>query len=354
MNKEYMDLDQRLNGIQNFSFANLNGDGYNRKNFQYTWNDFEFNINPFPFQADTAIIVTSYQGQLGWLKTTLTNYRKTGAYVILAYDNPCHIWNNLDDESWFIKNFPRPIHYLLAHSVVVKHKTYDADKRTGWFWDVKYAQSIVNGFKNIKYVYCTNGDCIIERPQGLNELKDILGDGDLISGQSMPGGTIHTANVFYKVEAFKKIMNYMSDRMQCSVMASQSPEALLRDAVTELKLNEVFAEQPIIKEGPHAGTIDYYCTLNLDSTWKRVLGFRNLYGEFEYRENNGLEPLPAEYLDPYRDWMYFRDDWRATVCKYYETKDRRYLMMFWDRGKDSDYERKFLELEEYGKEPIYA
>jgi len=344
---EITELDQMLCGIIPGNFSNMD---YDRKNCKYTWNDLEFNMNDAPYHSDTAIIVTSYQGQLGWLKATLTSYRKSGHYVILAYDNPAFIWSNLDDADYMIKMFPRPIHYLLAHSVVVKHKTYDADKRTGWYWDVQYARHIINGFKNIKYVYVTNGDCIIEKPEGFKELKEILGDGDLMSGQSEPGRTIHTADMLMSINGFNKIMDYMETRMKFPIMASQSPEGMLRDAVDILKLKEVMADQPRDKDG----NVDYYCTQNADSTWKRVLGFRNLYAEFEFRENNGLEPLPKEYMDPFRDYFYFREDWRETVCKYYQTGDRRYLGMFWDRGKDSDYDRKYLPLEAYGAEPIYS
>ena len=345
---EQKDIDDLLRGEKKVSFAEFGTSTNTRKNFPYTWDDAAFNINSFPFETDTAIIVTSCKGHLGWLKASLESYRKTGAFVILAYDNPVYIWNNIDDPIYMITHMPRPLHYMLAHSVVFKHKTYDSDKRIGWYWDVKYAQGIINGFKNIKYVYCTNGDCLIERPEGIKDLQRILGDGELISGQSTPRGTIHTADMFMTIDGFNKIMDYMTERQKYYVMGGQSPECMLRDAVDELGIKEIMADQPILPDG----SIDYYCTRNLDSTWKKVLGFRNLYAEFEYLENNGLEPLQSKYLDPFMDWIYFRHEWRKSVCKYYETKDRRYLQMFWDMGKDSQEDRKFLPLEAYGKEPI--
>ncbi len=349
MSKEYKELDEILTGLKPYNFSTLGSEAYDRRENKYSWNDLEFNMNDAPYKSDTAIIVTSYAGQLGWLKATLASYRKTGCYVILSYDQPSQIWNNLDDTDYILRTLPRPIHYLLAHSVVFKHKTYEANKRTGWFWDVKYAQAIIKNFSNFKYVYCTNGDCIIEKPEGMKELSNILGDHDLMSGQSTPERTIHTADMFFKVEAFNKVMDYMSERMRFPIMGSQSPECLLRDAVNVLNLKEKFVDYPKLDDG----SVDYYCTRNLDSTWKKVLGFRNLYAETEYRENNGLEPLSSEYFDNYKDWFYFRDEWRKSLCKYYETKDRRYLMQWWDMGKDSDYDRKFLPLEAYGTEPIY-
>ena len=304
---EAKEIDLMLSGIIPSDFSTL--EEY-RVNGKYSLHDLAFNMNDAPYKSDTAIIVTSYAGQLGWLKATLTSYRKTGHYVILAYDNTSYIWNNLDDSEYMLKMFPRPIHYLLAHSVVFKHKTFDADKRTGWYWDVQYARHIVNGFKNFKYVYITNGDCIVERPEGFQELKEILGDGDFMSGQSMPGKTIHTADIILKVEAFNKIMDYMETRMKFPIMASQSPEMLLRDAVDTLKLKETFApEQPLDSDG----NLDYYCKEDKPSTFQKVIGFKNIYHSFEYRENYGLDPIDKKYLDPFMDYFYFRNDWRETV-----------------------------------------
>lgn len=355
MSKEVEKLEGIMTGQIKANYAYFGTGAENRQTCEYTWQDIAFNLNNIPFQTDTAVIVTSYYGHLGWLKSTLMSYRKSGAYVILSYDNSSYIWDNLDDQTYIARHLPRPIHTLLAHSTVMKHKTYDSDKRLGWFWDVKYAQSIIKGFPNIKYVYVTNGDCVIERPEGIKELPSVLGDGDFMSGQSNPN-TIHTANMFFKIDTFNKVLDYMTERHKHYVWDTISPENLLLDAVKELDLKETVAEQPIIPDDDPRidarGTIDYYGTRNVDSTWKKVLGFRNLYHEFEYHENYGLVPDFKKFMDPYLDWIYFRQDWRDTICKYYETKDRRYLMMFWDRGKDSWEDRKFLTLEQYGKEPI--
>lgn len=362
---EAQEIEQILTGVIPANYSDY-GSGVDTRKKCYTWNDIAFNMNNNVFDKDTAIIVTSYYGHLGYLKATLKNYRKSGAYVILAYDNNSYIWDNLDDTEYILRHLPRPIHTLLAHSVVMKHKTYDSDKRLGWFWDVRYAQGLLKNLPNIKYVYVTNGDCIIERPEGISELPALLGDGDLMSGQSTPGGTIHTADIFLKIDAFNKIMDYMTYRHSGYVIDSQSPEGLLRDAVDELNLKETFSESRVLEDGTKQvfsgsiddrdNSIDYYGIRHADSVWNKILGFRNLYHEFEYYENNGLVPPDcfSEYMDNYKDWIYFREDWRKSICKYFETKDRRYLQMFWDRGKDSCEDRKFLELDEYGKDPIYA
>lgn len=342
-------MDRILSCREPYNFGSMGNCAENRMRSEYSWQDFFMNMNDAPFQTDTAVIVTAWAGQLGWLKSSLASYRATGAYVVLSYDNPNSAWDNLDDPENVMVRMPRPVHTLMAHAFVMKHKTYDADKRIGWFWDVRYALSVIRYFPNIKYVYCTNGDCMFERPEGLKEIKELLGDGDLISGQSEPGRTIHTACVLYRVEALKKIMDYMTSRMKFTVIAGVSPECMLRDAVDLHGLKEVFApDQPKDSNGD----IDFYCAEGGDSTWKRVLGFRNLYAEQEYRTNNRLELLNPKYLDSFNNWCYFNPAEREMMCRYYDTMDRRWLYMWWDRNCNSIEERAYHPLEYYGKEPI--
>lgn len=349
MNKEMDRMIKILSGMELCNFSGLSPSTENRKGFEFTWTDLSFNINDAPFFMDTAVIVTSHSGHLIWLKSTLASYRLTGAYVILSYD-PSSIfpWHNLEDPTYGPLHLPRPIHYLLAHSVVMKHKTYDAEKRIGWFWNARYAYSIIKSFPNIKYVYCTNGDCIFDKPEGLKQLSGILGDGDFMSGQSTPGSTIHTACLYAKIEVFEKIMDYFTSRMKNTVLGGQSPECILGDAVKILGLKETFVKYPILADG----SVDYYGTQNLPCTWKDVLGFRNLYHENEYRENNRLEPIEKKYFDSFMNYIHAPGPWQETLCQYFATGDRRYLMMWWDRGCDTDTDRRYYDLDHYGKEPI--
>ena len=350
MNKEIREL--ILREIGDKPWEQIFGGGTNtRLETEFTWNDLVFNLNSLPCDVDTAIIVTSWSGHLKYLKSTLASYRRTGQFVILSFDlSQNYIWDRaLDAEQYISMSMPRPIHYLTAHSTVFKHKTYDADKRTSHFWNLRYAQGIVNLYPNIKYVYCTNGDCIWEKPEGIGELISILGDGDLMSGQSQPDKTIHTADILYTKEAFNKVINYMAYRMKVPVIGSTSAECLLRDAVNVHKLKETYAPKQPLDDN---GDLDFYCGKGGDSTFKEAVGFRNLSAEQEYRENRALEPISKEYVDNFHNWLYFNAGEQETICRYYDTGDRRYLFQFWDRGEDSDYNRMFYPIEFYGKEPI--
>ena len=341
------ELHKKIAGIE--PWVDNFGNGMERRGHDdMSWYDLSINCNSLPCETDTAIIVTSWFGQLKWLKAVLTKYRESGAFVILAYDNPFYAWS-APHQSMPIC-MPNPSHYLLANSVVHKHITYDADKRNGWFWDVRYAQGIVRSFPNIKYVYVTNGDCICEKPEGFAELKEILGDLDFMAGQETEN-SFHTATMFFKVEAFHKVFDYMYERFRVPVIGSLSPEGTLKEAMDAMHIkHKTASKQPLDKDG----TVDMYCCYGQDSTWMEVLGFKNLYAENETAWNQAGHPVDRKYVDNYNNWCYFSGEERATLCQYWDTGDLRYLYQWRDRGEDSDYNRLYYPIEHYGKEPILS
>lgn len=316
-----------------------------------SWYDLSVNLNSIPCQTKLAIIVTCWQGQLKWLKSVLRSYRMTGAFVIMAYDNPFYPWQRQRDLSQMARVMPNPEHYLLANSVVHKHITYDADKRNGWFWDVRYAQGIVKQFKNIEHVYVTNGDCICEKPEGFKALIELLGDAEFMAGQETGGNVFHTADMLFKVDAFHRVFDYMAEMFRVPVIGSRSPEGSLAEAIHKLEIK--FKSAPL-QPFDTDGTVDMYTRYGQPSTFSQLLGFKNLFAEYETAGNQGRSMMYLKpYVDNYMDWLYWSGEERETICQYWATGDRRHLMRFWDRWEDSDYNRLYYPLEHYGKEPIY-
>jgi len=315
---------------------------------ELNFTDLSINFNSVPFDSDTAIIVTSFKGHLPFLEATLKNYRLTGKFVICSYDPPFRGWGENTDNQY---SLPNPRMFLLAHAWCFKHITYDADKRNGWFWDVKYASGIVSMFPNFKYVFTVNGDCLWEKPNGVDKIIEILGDGDLMSSSSCDVVT-HTCSVIYKIDAFRKIIDYMTDIMEKPVVGSHSPECMLRDAIRELGLKEVKApKQPMDPWNP--SVIDHYNRYKQECTWREVLGFRNLTAEQQTASVERRPPVEKELCD-WRtgDGAYLNSHERATLYHYYRTGDKRWLYAWWDQGEESWWDRKYMPIEYYGDKPI--
>lgn len=299
----------------------------------------KYKLNNIPFDREVAIIVTSWNGHLMYLRQTLINYMKSKAYVICSYDSN--------------GQYPPPDVIKIPHSFVFKHTTYGAEKRNGWLWDIVYGAGVINSFSNIKYVFCVNSDCIWDKPNGLKDIIDLLGDYDLMA--SSINSTIHTCSMIFKIDAFKSFVQSIIGQLENIVPESFSPEAVIRDWAQEYKLKKKIPPlQAKYPEGhTHGGQVDHYSSYHQDSTWKRLLGFRNLGGEHKWSCLEHLEPVPSPYFDLRDKGKFLNQHEKTTLYNYYITNDRRWLYMYWDQGEDSWYNRKYFDLEYYGEQPLH-
>lgn len=284
-------------------------------------------------QSDTCIIVTSYSGHLMFLKNTLRRYMQTGKYVLCSYDSHGKI--DIPNDIWEI-----------PHAWVFKHQTFGAEKRLGWLWDIIYASGIIRPFY-FKYVITVNGDTIWDKPSGIHDLTHFLGYYDLASSSS-DSGTIHTCNVVWDSSVFLDFVDYIVDKLNNNIPEGYSPEVLLRDFSQQESLrNKVAPIQPIYPPGHfYAGKVDHYSSYNQDSTWQRLVGYRNLGGEHKAACLEHLEPIPKEYVDM-RKQFYSKHE-VETLWNYYNTGDRRWLYKYWAEGEDSYWNRRYYPLEYYG------
>lgn len=307
--------------------------------------DLSLNYNNIPHKSDTVIICTSHRGHLTFLRGALRSYRETGKFVICSYDPPATAWY---EDVYFENNMPDLETSLAAHMWIHKHVTYEEPKRNGWFWDVRYAQGVVKNFENFKYIFTVNGDCIWEKPEGVDELIDLMGDHDLMAVTS-DKGTIHTCAVLFKREIFMRVMDYMAEYHKTSIIGSYSPERLLLQVVKHLGLNELkVPNQPV---DPIDGSVDHYTRYRQPHTWNDIVGFRNLGSEWLTALIERYEPPEKEHIN-FNFFQAIFAHCSDHVLNYYETGDKRYLYMAGDRNEDSWYDRVYYPLERYGKEPI--
>jgi len=301
----------------------------------------QYKQNDFILRTDTAIIVTSHPGHRMFLEATLNNYMKTGKYVILSYDSH--------------KSWPHDNIMNIPHSIVTKPITYGAEKRIGWLYDVVLAGGLIRPLNNIEAVIITNGDCIWEKPENVDKLKDVVkrNDGDMMCVTA--DSTLHTAAMIMKCWVFHMFVDYVIAMLENNIPESYSPEVLLRDFVKERNIKNIVPRmQPLFPKGhKYAGKIDHYASYNQPSTWKELVGFRNLGGEMKVICQQHLNPLSKNFFDMRNDGEYFSKHEKDTLYKFYLTGDYRYLYMYYDTGEDSFFNRRYSNLEYYGNKPIY-
>jgi len=308
--------------------------------------DLSLNYNNGPHKSNTAIICTSHRGHLAFLKYALRQYRKTGKFVICSYDPAVFPW---DSEEHYQNNTPDIDIYCAAHMWIYKHITYEEPKRNGWFWDVRYAQGIIRNFDNFEYVFTVNGDCIWEKPEGVDELIELMGDNNLMSVTS-DHNTIHTCAVLFKREAFMKILDYMAAYHKTSIIGSYSPEKILLEAVTVLGMKEKkVPNQP--EEPGEPGNVDHYSRYKQPHTWNDIVGYRNIGAEWITTLIERFDPIEKKFID-FKHFDTIYADCSSHIRKYYDTGDRRYIYKGWQENEDSWYDRVYYPIEHYGKTPI--
>lgn len=309
--------------------------------------DLSLNYNNIPHKSNAVIICTSHRGHLTFLRGALRSLRKTGKFVICSYDPPATAWYS---EDYYKDNIPDLETSLAAHMWIHKHITYEEPKRNGWFWDIRYAQGVIKNFENFEYVFTVNGDCVWEKPEGVDDLIELMGDHDLMAVTSDPG-TIHTCAVLFKREAFMKVVDYMAEYHKVSIIGSYSPERLLLQAVRDLSLNELkVPNQPI---DPEDNSVDHYTRYSQRGhTWNELVGYRNLGAEWLTALIERFDLPEIEHMN-LKFFTTIFANCAEHALNFYNTGDRRYLYMAFDQNEDSWYDRLYYPLERYGKEPIY-
>ena len=307
--------------------------------------DLSLNYNNIPHKSNAVIVCTSHRGHLTFLRNVLQQLRKTGKFLICSYDPPATAYYT---DHYYSHNIPDLETSLAAHMWVHKHITYEEPKRNGWFWDVRYAQGIIKNFENFEYIFTVNGDCIWEKPEGVDELIALMGDNDLMAVTS-DAGTIHTCAVLFRREAFMIIMDYMAEYHKTAIIGSYSPERLLLQAVRQLGFKEFrVPNQPV---DPQDDSVDHYTRYRQPHTWNDIVGYRNLGAEWLTALIERFEPPEKKYIN-FKFFETIFADCSEHVLNYYKTGDRRYLYMAGDRNEDSWYDRVYYPLERYGREPI--
>ena len=316
--------------------------------------------NSFPFNAKIGMVFTSYKDHLPYMRYALEQYRKIeDMFIVGAYDtwyiNPTNEYHTL---------LPHPNIWYLAHTWVYKHYTWGGHaKRHGWLWLQAYAASILKSFDGLEYIFTSNGDCVWDRPEGVYEIIDLLDDCDLMSGQSEYYGDgrpmIHSCSVIFKKDVYFSFIDFMMKKLKESTTASYSPEALLMEWILEKDIKFKHAPiQPTYSSGEFKGLQDTYCEEGGESTWRDVLGFRNLTAEKNWRCTNRKPPLDKKYFDLRDPKLYWNDHDKKTLIKYYETGDWRYVLIGHDQDpalpRDIRRERMKRTIEDYGLDPIYS
>lgn len=261
-----------------------------------------------------GILITSHPGNRTYLKACIETHKKLGYWICLAYDNYIHPkekdvdYNNIMPSKYVMDNIDT---FLIPHYQTWGGVLYP------WFWLMKFG---VNAMREFEYLYCINGDFILEKPEGFSKLFSLLGDADIMTYGPNSDNSMSTCFIA-KTDSLIKIMKHIQDHFipfenyEKYTQEYGNAEGRFAKAVKELNLTYIDVEPPYNEQMHIKGY----------GTWYDLVGFRHIHGELNYAYRNKGIPPELKYLDE----RYIGSHDKKYIKLYEETKDKNVLKSWW-------------------------
>ena len=268
------------------------------------------------FYTGMNVIVTGTSSQKMFMLPCLKSVRPLG-WILMTYDNP------VNDH---LNRFPGTRCFSLLDQFFMKHNTSVVPGPTyPQFWNYKHGIDILKGSPS-EYIFTIGADIILEKPEGILELIELLGDNDLISCSTGRHKIPYcgTKSFLVRKPAFIKIVKYLEEETYYPFQDIGNMEHRFGLAVRDLKIKEkIVPEQPDEDQFAHSYDEDGNCVGR--GTWGKVLGFRHLGGEHKIRRVKKLNPIEEKYFDK----NFLRHQERDTIAQYWKTGDKKFIEAWW-------------------------
>lgn len=263
---------------------------YQREYYTNEFDDRRLNDlwNQKVFGAKLGILLTSHPGNRGFLKASVESHKKTGYWVAVVYDNYMDPRKQDVDFNWLMPN--RDVFDQIDTFVISHHQSWGGVMYP-YFWLLYFGLQTMSAFE---YVYCANGDCILEKPENFDKLIEMLGDGDIMGVGNEEGRIFNTTGFIAKTKCAQAMMKHFGERLvpfDNYVKYTQdigNTETRFGVAIKDLGLKEVIVEKNPFNTQLHVS----------GGTWYDTVGFRHIHGEFSWAWKQLLMKEPYEHLIP--------------------------------------------------------
>lgn len=239
-----------------------------------------------------GVLLTSSSYGRAYLKGSLETHKKLGFWTALSYDNFLNPAWSAEDAAYDKWLPPKDVMELADTFIMNHHQTWGGVSYP-YMWQLRLASGLMQDFE---YVLVSNGDCIIEKPEGFEALLGLMqaGDYDIFSAGPTLEREIGTAGFLVKGKAFAAIAKHMIDHVvpfenyEKSTQDFGNTEGRLAVAVRELGLKALKAPVEPFNEQHHEP----------GGTWHDLIGFRHIHGEHNYAYRYKKVPPHPKYFDP--------------------------------------------------------
>lgn len=261
---------------------------------------------------DLCVIIPSHRHQRPWLKACLEGVNKLGYFSILAYDNPYK--PNLVKMPTDQIIPPNDIMAMVDY-ISIKPKTFHSGVTIPHMWNMLFAvnQAYVLGYD---YIFCINGDFIMEKPKNFGKLRELMGDADIYPLAWNPKKpSCGTAAFIAKTEP-----QVLFWREFANTLMKPKGNA-------EARMGRYYVENGLKVHHDNPGPLAHQMPQE-KSTWYKTIGLRHLHAEHKKRRWEQKDPVEEKYFDK----RYFKPGEGPTLGKYWKTGEKKYLEAWWKTG----------------------
>ena len=267
-----------------------------------------------------GILVTSHQSNRPYLKACIDSHKQLGYWITVAYDsfvNPEIPGPEFDKYSWDRFMPAKDVMDNIDMFLITHHQVWGGVLYP-WFWLMKWGADLMSQFE---YIYCVNGDFIVEKPEGFPELLAYMGDADVMSYGPNSDTSVSTCFII-KSAALKRVMQHVQDHFipwdvyEKYTMEIGNAEGRFAKAIKDCSLT-IKPVDPPYNEQMH---------LPGQGTWHKLIGFRHIHGEHNYAYRNKGIPPHYKYMDPR-----FMGDEYNRIKEYWDTGNQAILEGWWAR-----------------------
>jgi len=269
-----------------------------------------------------GILLTSHQGNRAYLKACIESHKKLGYWITLAYDN---FVNPEVKDMDYNRHLPAKDVMDSVDTFIMPHHQVWGGVLYPYFWLLKFG---VNMMQNFKYIYCANGDMVLEKPEGFKELlkrfedvdADIWGTGPDVFEDNRC--IFNTTGFICKTEVFKKIMLHFEKYL----IPFETYEKYTQEyGNTEGRIGRAIKEYGFkCKQSNPKPTTEQLFYKGQCGEWGDLVGFRHIHAEHNYAYRYKGIPPEIKYFDK----RFMGDEYNA-IKKYWEEQDKSILENWW-------------------------
>ena len=274
-----------------------------------------------------GILITGHQANRPYMKACIESHAKLGYWITLAYDNYVNPeWPEINHNAFMP---PKDVLDKIDMFIMPHHQVWGGCLYP-WFWLLKFGSDAMQQFE---YIYCTNSDFILEKPENFEQLFSLLGDADIMtSGPDYPDSpAANTAGFIVKSSALRQIVQHFQDHFipwdvyEKYTQQIGNTEGRFGSAIKDLGLKKADVVPPLDADGRGDDMFRIHPSKRKQTgTWYDLVGFRHIHSEHNYAYRyKGIPPEPQ-----YFDGRFMGDEYRQ-ICAYWETKDMEILKNWW-------------------------